>query len=38
MELTGRKFYVLAQFQPERAALEGKIPAVVEAFVAAAVV
>jgi len=38
MELTGRKFYVLAQFQPERAALEGKIPAVVEAFVAEAVV
>jgi CTP synthase (UTP-ammonia lyase) len=35
MELTGKRFYILTQFQPERAALEGRTPEVVDAFVSA---
>ena len=36
MELQGKRFFVLAQFQPERAALNGTIPVVVDYFVTAA--
>jgi CTP synthase (UTP-ammonia lyase) len=37
LELAGRGFYILTQFQPERSALKGALPPVVLAFVAAAV-
>ena len=37
MELSGKRFYVLTQFQAERAALEGRTPEVVDAFVSASV-
>jgi CTP synthase (UTP-ammonia lyase) len=36
LELAGRDFYILTQFQPERNALRGALPPVVSAFVAAA--
>jgi CTP synthase (UTP-ammonia lyase) len=36
MELKGKRFYILTQFQPERVALKGLIPAIVEAFISAA--
>jgi CTP synthase (UTP-ammonia lyase) len=35
LELSGHPFYVLTLFQPERAALDGALPPVVTAFVAA---
>jgi len=36
VELDGHPFFVATLFQPERAALEGRLPAIVRAFVAAA--
>lgn len=33
MELHGNRFHVLVQFQPERAALRGDVPPIVEGFV-----
>ena len=36
LELSGRAFYLLAQFQPERSALTGVLPPIVAAFIAAA--
>ena len=36
LELGGRAFYLLTQFQPERSALDGTVPPIVTAFIAAA--
>jgi CTP synthase (UTP-ammonia lyase) len=37
LELAGSDFYILTQFQPERSAMNGTVPPLVAAFIAAAV-